>query len=117
AGGDYRTEHAEGVEALGARPLREARIPGDDLDGGDIVDAGVAEDAALRIGFGDRAAALADDDAELAFVHDLAGIGLRRTNRFAAGALQPADRLFASTDNFCTTNTSASSTRPIASLI
>src|SRR3989344_1695365 len=39
AGGDDRAEHAEGVEALGARPLGEARILLEYFGGGDVVDA------------------------------------------------------------------------------
>ena len=84
-GGNHRTEHAERVEALGARPLREARILVEDVGGGDIVDARVAEDVAGRIGFVYGAAALADHDAKLAFEHDLAGVRLRGPNRLAAG--------------------------------
>src|SRR5262245_42105845 len=43
AGDDDRAERAVAVDALGARPLREGRIAAEDVVGGDVVDAGVAE--------------------------------------------------------------------------
>ena len=60
---------------FGAHPLREGRVLVQEIDRGDIVDAGVAEDAVGRLLFGDIAALFADDDAELALIDDLAGIG------------------------------------------
>ena len=50
AGRDHRTEHAEGVEALGARPLLERFVLAQKVDGGDVVHAGVAEDVIAGLG-------------------------------------------------------------------
>src|SRR5258708_7561692 len=65
---DTGTEHPEGVEALRARPLRKDRVLRDDLDRGDVVDAGIAENVPGCVALGPPARAPADDDAELAFV-------------------------------------------------
>ena len=98
AGRDHRAEHAERVEALGARPLGEGRVLGDEVGGGDVVDAGVAEDVVLGLGLADVAAALADDDAELALVDHVAAVGGRPADGLAMGEegarrLQEVERL------------------------
>ena len=81
AGRDHGTEHAEGVEALGTRPLLERLVLAQQIDGGDVVHAGVAEDVIAGLGLRDVEALLADDDAELALVDDLSGIGGRPLDR------------------------------------
>ena len=83
AGLDHRAEYAEGVETLGARPLLERLVLAQQVDGGDVVHAGVAEDVVAGLGFGDVEAFLADDDAELALINDLAGVGGRTLNWLA----------------------------------
>ena len=98
AGGDGGPEHAERVEALGAHPLVEARVLLEEVDRGDVVDAGVAEDVARRFRLAHVGAAPADDDAELALVDDLAGIGFRPPDRLAVrvvgvGRLDEIERL------------------------
>src|SRR5258708_17467603 len=80
---DAGTEHPEGVEALRAGPLGEDRILRDDLDRGDVVDTGVAENVPCRVALGHTARALADDDAELALVHHLPAVGFRPADRLA----------------------------------
>ncbi len=99
AGRDHGTEHAEGVEALGARPLLERLVLAQEIDGGDVVHAGVAEDVVAGLGFGDVEAFLADDDAEFAFVDDFSGIGGGALDRLVGGPigirrLKEPERLF-----------------------
>ena len=84
-GRDHRAEDAEGIEALGPRPLREGRVLRNDVGRGDVVDAGVAEDAVARLVLADVAAALADDDAELALIDHVAAVGLRPADGLAMG--------------------------------
>ena len=85
AGRDHRAEHAEGVETLRARPLFERFVLAQEVDGGDVVHAGVAEDVVAGLGFGDVEAFLADDDAEFALIDDLAGVGGRTLDRLVGG--------------------------------
>ena len=83
AGLDHRAEYAKGVKTLGARPLLERLVLAQQIDRGDVVHAGVAEDVVAGLGFGDVEAFLADDDAEFALVDDLSGIGGRTLDRLA----------------------------------
>src|SRR5258707_4562695 len=69
---DGGPEHTESVEALRARPLIESREFLHQIDGGDVVYAGVAEDVVLRLSFADVGALLADDDTEFALIDDAA---------------------------------------------
>ena len=99
AGRDHRTEHAEGVEAFRARPLLERLVLAQQIDGGDVVHAGVAEDIIAGLGLRDVEAFLADDDAKLALVDDLSGIGRRALDRPVGGPigirrLEEPERLF-----------------------
>jgi hypothetical protein len=82
-GRNCRPEDTERVEAFGPRPLRKGRILRDDVGGGDVIDARVAEDGARGLGLARIAASLADDDPKLALVDDLAFIG-----EAAAGSLR-----------------------------
>src|SRR6185437_12241462 len=98
AGGDHRAEHAEGVEALAARPLLEAWVLPEEIDGGHVVHAGVAEDVVASLGLAHHRAFLADDDTELALIDDAAGIGFGPLDRRAmrmigVGTLQEIKRL------------------------
>ena len=65
--GDPRSDGRVRVEGFAEAPLRRAVLP--DALGHVIADA-IAEDMRGRIGFGDVAAALADDGDELDFVVD-----------------------------------------------
>ena len=77
---DPRAERAEGVEALGARPLAVAALQ---VAGRDVVGDGVAEDDGQGVLGLDVLAEPADDDGELALVADLRG--LRRHDDRVAG--------------------------------
>src|SRR5204863_9007259 len=66
-----------------ARPLREDGVFRDDLDRGNVVDTGVAENMLDRLALRHAARALADDDAELALVHHLSAVGFRPADRLA----------------------------------
>ena len=71
--GDYpRSERREGVGALGAQPLQVIALP---LALADIVADGDTEDVAQRLFTRDFAGALADDDDQLTFEVQVAGIG------------------------------------------
>jgi hypothetical protein len=61
---------AEGVEAFAAGPLAVALL---EVAGGDVVDAGVAPDVFAPVFGFDVAGALADDEAEFAFVVEILG--------------------------------------------
>ena len=87
AGRDHRSEHAKCVEALGARPLLERFVLAQEIDGGDVVHAGIAEDIFAGLGLRDVEAFLADDDAELALVNDLSGVGGRPLDRPVRGPI------------------------------
>jgi len=63
--------------------LCEGRVLRDQVGGSDIVDAGIAEDVLAGLLLADIAAVLADDDAEFAFVDNVAGIGFRPADRLA----------------------------------
>ena len=65
-------ERAKRIEALAAHPLLERRIAAQDLRGGHVVDAGVAENVRRRVGLAHVGHALADDNAEFTFEHHLA---------------------------------------------
>ena len=68
-GSDQRRAHrAERVERLAAGPLAVAEL---EVPGGDVVEAGVAEDVVERLGLGDPARRPPDDDGELRLEVDL----------------------------------------------
>ena len=87
AGRDHGAEHAKSIKTLGARPLLERLVLAQEIDGGDIVHAGIAEDIVAGLGFGDVEAFLADDDAEFAFVDDFSGIGGGALDRLVSGPI------------------------------
>ena len=61
--------------------MLERLVLAQQIDGGDVVHAGVAEDIVAGLGFRDVEAFLADDDAEFALVNDFSGIGGRALDR------------------------------------
>ena len=96
--GDHGPEGTESVEALRAAPLLEGRVLKNELDGGDIVDAGVAEDACLDLRGRDVPALPADHDAELPLEEDPASVGARPPDGPASrmrggGGLEEVERL------------------------
>ena len=98
AGRNHRTEHAERVKTLRARPLLERFVLAQKVDRGDVVDAGIAEYVFAGLGFRDVEAFLADDDAQFALVDDFSGIGSRSLDRPVRGpigvrGLQEPERL------------------------
>ena len=50
-GRDHRPEYAKGVKTLRARPLFERFVLAQQIDGGDVVHAGIAEDIVAGLGF------------------------------------------------------------------
>ena len=72
---DDGAERTISVNALAPHPLRKSRIAIEDVIGGDVVDAGVAEDEVVGLPGGDGVANLANDNAELALIGRLAVIG------------------------------------------
>src|SRR6476660_6908341 len=70
-----------------ARALFERRVRAQEIDGGDVVHAGIAEDVIAGLGFRDVEAFLADDDTEFALVNDLSGIGGRTLDRPVGGPI------------------------------
>src|SRR4029077_206917 len=88
-----------GIETLGARPLFERLILAQEVDGSDVVHAGIAEDIVAGLGLGDVEAFFADDDAEFAFVNDFSGISGGTLDRLVSGPigirrLKKTQRLF-----------------------
>src|SRR6266478_5465538 len=99
AGRDHRSEDAKCVEALGARPLFERFVLAQEIDGGDVVHAGIAEYIFSGFGLRDVEAFLADDDAEFALINDLSGVGGRTLDRPVGGPIgirgfEKPERLF-----------------------
>ena len=98
-GGDDRAVDAEGVEAFGPHPLGEGLVLADQLDGSDIVDAGIAKDIVRGVGLGYLLAFLADYDAEFALIDNLTVVGLGPADDLVGAekgivALEQVQRLF-----------------------
>src|SRR6266404_6540500 len=93
----HRAHRAEGVKALGARPLAILFL---DIPGGAVIHANVAANVWPHVGAGGKlAAALSDDNAELAFIVDALGHARGRQLYFffrtddAGGRLKENERL------------------------
>jgi hypothetical protein len=75
AGRDDGTERAVAVKALGAGPLGEGLVAVEDVVGGDVVDAGVAEDEVVGVADGNVDAGFFDCRPGLAKVYRAGGMG------------------------------------------
>ncbi len=96
--GDSRAEHPEGVKALCAGPLIKGGEFLHQVDGGDVVHAGIAEDVIFGLRLAHVEALFADHHPKLAFVQNPAVVGLRATNGLAGrmigiGRLEEIQRL------------------------
>src|SRR5262249_17513506 len=75
AGRDHRSKHTKSVKTLRARPLLERFVLAQQIDGRDVVHAGVAEDVVAYLSLADVEAFLADDDAKFTLIDNFPGIG------------------------------------------
>ena len=80
ASGDVGAKGTKGIKALRTSPLGIAGIAIEDFNRGDVINAGVSKNSRSSFSLANALAAPPNHNADFAFVHYFAGVGLGHAN-------------------------------------